>query len=223
MATTQVDAVLKVTGEDGTSRPLSTEDFQTARTGAATEATLGEVLLALGDKLSAADIALLATAAKQDAAKNVLDAISGALGAPAVDTVKSLLATIAANTGTETATVGELNLTAEQVQLNTDTLESLLGTLNAAAHPTNLPGASGLVIAETTLMGFSVKESTNVAGATASMRLRAGNVTGAILATVTLAQNESTSDWYGPSGIAAAGGVYFELLSGSIAGGVQTR
>jgi hypothetical protein len=223
MATTQVDAVLKVTGEDGTSRPLSTEDFQTARTGAATEATLAAVLTRAGRQAQRGRHRALATAAKQDAAKNVLDAISGALGAPGDDTVKSLLATIAANTGTETTTVGELNLTADQVQLNTDTLEALLGTLNAAAHPTNLPGASGLVIAETTLMGFSVKESTNTSGATAAMRLRAGNVTGAILATVTLAQNESTSDWYGPSGIAAAGGVYFELLSGSIAGGVQTR
>jgi DNA uptake protein ComE-like DNA-binding protein len=222
MATTQVDAVLKVTGEDGTSRPLSTEDFQTARTGAATELTLAAVLAALGDKLSPADIATLATAAKQDAAKNVLDAISGALGAPAVDTVKSLLATIAANTGTETTTVSHLSLTADQVQLNTDTLEALLGTLNSAARPTNLPGASGLVIADTTLMGFSVREAAGTPAA-AAMRLRAGTATGTILATVTLSAGESVRDWFGPSGIQAAGGVYLELLSGTITGGVQTR
>jgi hypothetical protein len=223
MATTQVDAVLKVTREDGTSRPLSTEDFQTDRTGAAKESSLQLLLTELGQKLEPGDVAALATAAKQDAAKNVLDAISGALGAPTTDTLLSLLQAIRTNTASEVATVQSLELTADQVQLNTDTLEALLGTLNAAAHPTNLPGASGLVIAETTLMGFSVRESTNTSGATAALRLRAGNATGAILATVTLAQNESTSDWYGPSGIAAAGGVYFELLSGSIAGGVQTR
>jgi hypothetical protein len=221
MATTQVDAVLKVTGEDGTSRPLSTEDFQTARTGAATELTLAAVLAALGDKLSPADIATLATAARQDAAKNVLDAISGALGAPSVNTVLSLLATVAANTGTETTTVQSLKLTADQVQLNTDTVEALLGTLNAAAHPTNLPGASGLVIAETTLMGFTSRETSGTA--TAFFRLRAGTVTGTILETVTLAAGESTSDWYGPSGIAAAGGVYYELVSGAVAGAVRTR
>jgi hypothetical protein len=224
MATTQVDATLKVEGADGTSRPLSVTDLATAATGAATEATVAAVLTELGQKLESADLAILASAAGQVAAKNVLDAIASALGTP-VDTATALalLTTIAANTGTETTTVQHLNLTADQVQLNTDEVETLLTTLNTAARPTTLPGATGLVIADTTLMGYSVKESTNTAGATAAMRLRAGTVTGAILATVTLAQNESTGDWFGPSGIAAAGGVYLELLSGSIAGGVQTR
>lgn len=184
MATTQVDAVLKVEGEDGTSRPLSTTDLGTTRTGAASEATLAAVLTELGGKLEAADIAALASAANQVAAKNVLDAISQAIGAPAANTLLSLL---------------------------------------AAATPTNLPGASGAVTGvDGRLMGFSVREAA-ATPAKASMRLRAGGAAGAILATVTLAPEESIRDWFGPNGITATGGVYYELVSGTITGGVQTR
>jgi hypothetical protein len=183
MATTQVDAVLKVEGVDGTSRPLSTDDLATTRTGAATETTLMAVLAELGGKLEAADIAALATAANQATAKNVLDAISQAIGAPGTNTLLSLL---------------------------------------AAATPVNIPGASGAITSTTgVLMGVSARETSGTA--TAFFRLRAGGVAGVILATVTLAASESIRDWYGPSGIAAAGGVYFELVSGAVAGGVQTR
>jgi class 3 adenylate cyclase len=71
-------------------------------------------------------------------------------------------------------------------------------------------------------MGFSVREAAGTPAA-AAMRLRAGTATGTILATVTLSAGESVRDWFGPSGIQAAGGVYLELLSGTITGGVQTR
>jgi DNA uptake protein ComE-like DNA-binding protein len=224
---TQVDAVLKVEGADGTSRPLSTLDFETGRTGAATETTLAEVLAELGGKLEPADLATLATAANQAAAKNVLDAINTALGVPAgSNTALALLTTIAANTGTETTTVQQLSLTADQVQLNTDTLEALLTTLNGlvggAAIPVNLPGSSGAVTAvDGRLMGFSARETTGTASA--FFRLRAGTGTGTILATVSLAANESVRDWFAPNGIQATGGVYYELVSGAVAGGVQTR
>jgi hypothetical protein len=154
---TQVDAVLKVAGEDGTSRPLSIDDLKTGRTGAATEATLAEVLAALGGKLEPADLAALATAANQAAAKNVLDAINAALGVPAgSNTALALLTTIAANTGTETTTVQELNLTAEQVQLDVDGVEALLAHLTdgtaqfkfappASATPGNVPASTSNV------------------------------------------------------------------------------
>jgi hypothetical protein len=92
----------------------------------------------------------------------------------------------------------------------------------APAVPANLPGTSGAITSATgVLMGVSARETTGTA--TAFFRLRATNATGVILATVTLAAGESIRDWYGPGGIAAAGGVYYELVSGAVAGGVQTR
>lgn len=126
MATNQVDATLLVEEEGGARRPLSVDDLAATRTGAAKESSLQDLLTELGQKLEPADVAALATATRQDAAKNVLDAISQAVGAPTTETLLSLLASIKANTGTETTTVQELELTAEQVQLNTDTLEELL-------------------------------------------------------------------------------------------------
>jgi hypothetical protein len=101
---------------------------------------------------------------------------------------------------------------------NTDQLEGML----APSTPANLPGASGAITSATgVLMGLSARETSGTA--TAFFRLRAGGATGTILATVTLAANESIRDWYGPSGIQATGGVYFELVAGAVAGGVQTR
>lgn len=92
----------------------------------------------------------------------------------------------------------------------------------AAALPVNLPGVSGAVTAvDGVLLGFSAKETTG--SAPAAFRLRGGGVAGTVLSTVTLAGGESVRDWFGPSGIAAAGGVYFELVSGAVSGGVQTR
>jgi hypothetical protein len=93
----------------------------------------------------------------------------------------------------------------------------------APATPTNLPGASSAVTSvDGVLMGFSVREAAGTPAA-AAMRLRAGSATGTILATVTLAAGESVRDWFGPNGITATGGVYFELVYGTITGGVQTR
>jgi hypothetical protein len=170
MATTQVDATLKVEGADGTSRPLSVTDLATAATGAASETTLAQVLAELGQKLEPADLALLASAAKQDAAKNVLDAISSALGTPIdTNTALTLLATIAANTGTETTTVQQLRLTADQVQLNTDQVEAKLDTLHTdLAHGTYAYAAGTAASTIDVPAGGRVKRVSVIAGASAS-------------------------------------------------------
>lgn len=71
-------------------------------------------------------------------------------------------------------------------------------------------------------MSFTARETT---GTTAAVfRLRAGTVAGVILATVTLAANESVREQIGGiGGLTATGGVYYELVSGTVAGSVHTR
>jgi len=74
----EVAADLRV--RDGAaSRLLSVTDWQAAATGAATQETLVAVLAELGQKLEPADVAALATAARQDAAQTVLSALLAAL------------------------------------------------------------------------------------------------------------------------------------------------
>jgi hypothetical protein len=144
----------------------------------------------------------------------------------AVDALESITATL------DPASLAALeNITAALEPGTLAALEAITATLDAGtltglagpAAPVNLPGASGAVTAvDGRLMGFSVREAAGTP-AKAAMRLRAGSATGAILATVTLAPEESVRDWFGPNGITATGGVYYELVSGTITGGVQTR
>jgi hypothetical protein len=68
------------------------------------------------------------------------------------------------------------------------------------------------------LIGWAVAETTNAAGA--SFRLWDGvNVQGSVLARVNLATNESNRERAGPPGIhVVSGGIYLQMLSGSIEG-----
>lgn len=140
---------------------------------------------------------------------------NAALGAPADD--------VSANT-----IIGRL----KAILASVDGLEGLAGTLNGyvdqleallgGATPTAIPGSSGDITGSTgVLMGFSAKETSGTTSA--HFRLRVDTAVGTILATVSLLPNESVRDWYGPAGVTATGGVYFELVSGAVAGGVFTR
>lgn len=73
-----VDATLHVRDGDA-DRPFDVADFATGRTGAASEITLAALLEELSGKVEPADLAALASAAKQDAARAVLETIAGAL------------------------------------------------------------------------------------------------------------------------------------------------
>jgi hypothetical protein len=139
VTTVDVNAKLQVTGADGVARPLVEADLQHSDPAAgpgALEQTQSDALAQLVAAVTAlntltAALADPATGVRQDAAKAVLDAINQAVGAPSTDTLLSLLETIAANTGTETTTVQQLELTADQIQLNTDAVENKLDTLHA--------------------------------------------------------------------------------------------
>lgn len=68
--------------------------------------------------------------------------------------------------------------------------------------------------AGTRLIGFSARET---AGATAVFNIRHGTGnTDPILVSVSLNANESTREWYGPDGIAAASGIWLERVSGTV-------
>lgn len=147
---------------------------------------------------------------------------NAALGAPAdaagaATMIGQLKAVVAATDGLE-GLAGTLNGYVDQLEGYVDQLEALLGGATATA----IPGASGDITSSTgVLMGFTARETSG--SAAAHFRLRVDTAAGVILATVYLAQNESVRDWFGPSGITATGGIYFELVSGAVAGGVFTR
>lgn len=78
MSLLEVAADLRV--RDGAAnRVLNVTDWQVAATGAASQATLAALLAELGQKLEPADVAALATAARQDAAQAALSAMLAAL------------------------------------------------------------------------------------------------------------------------------------------------
>lgn len=84
-----------------------------------------------------------------------------------------------------------------------------------------LPGSSGAVGPTSdgaTYFGFAACET---AGSTAQFRVRVGTVAGLILDSIKLAAGESASAWYGPQGIVAGGGLYYELVSGTIEGSLR--
>jgi hypothetical protein len=70
--------------------------------------------------------------------------------------------------------------------------------------------ATGLVFG-----GFSARETTTTAGAVFNIRAGIDN-TGPILATISLAQSESTREWPTQLGIAATAGIWLERVSGNI-------
>lgn len=104
----------------------------------------------------------LATEAEQAQARALLEDLRDLIGAAVSDSVLIVLRQIAANTGTPIADIAQLELTAEQVQLNTDTLEAkvqavvdaLTGRLPAALDGGRLAvRADGTVGLDATTLG----------------------------------------------------------------------
>lgn len=120
----------------------------------------------------------------------------------------------------QTVTLGddEGNVTAPTVAA----MQALV-KLMAAAVAINVPaGAGSLALAPPgdapgRIMGFAVRETTNQDGASAQIRFRDGaDATGAPLGSgITLAQNESIRDWFGPAGIAVTSRLFLERVSGT--------
>jgi hypothetical protein len=69
--------------------------------------------------------------------------------------------------------------------------------------------------ANTRLIGFSARETTGTAAAVFNIRHGTSNA-GTLLVSVSLGVSESTREWYGPDGIAAASGIWLERVSGQI-------
>jgi hypothetical protein len=80
--------------------------------------------------------------------------------------------------------------------------------------------ASGLIVPGTTIYydGFSVRET---AGAVASLRIRAGSVTGPIIGGASLVANGSFSESLGLAPINCDGGVYVEVVAGTVEGSIR--
>lgn len=72
------------------------------------------------------------------------------------------------------------------------------------------------------LLGFSFRESA-VTAAVATIIIRNGNdATDPIVAEIELAANASVTQWFGPNGIASAGGVFVDRVAGETEGAVYT-
>lgn len=86
--------------------------------------------------------------------------------------------------------------------------------VNSGNSITGDQNAAIAAVAGLRLYGFSVMED---AGATASFRIMHGATVGAGVQVepVSLTANESTSDYWGPEGIAVASGVSIDWVSGS--------
>ncbi len=91
--------------------------------------------------------------------------------------------------------------------------------INVAATSTDEGAKSGTdeeiapAAAGTRYLGFSARET---AGAAAVFSIHNGTGNGdPILDSISLAANESRSEWYGESGIASAGGIWLQRISGS--------
>jgi hypothetical protein len=75
-----------------------------------------------------------------------LSAVSGKIGTPASDDLMTLLRAIEANTAANVTRADTLNLTADQVQLNTDTVEALLADLSARIGTTGVAGSAAAIL-----------------------------------------------------------------------------
>lgn len=96
---------------------------------------------------------------------------------------------------------------------NTSTAALAAATATDAGDESGTDEAIAAAAAGTRLVGFSARETTGAAGAVFNIRHGTSNA-GALLVTVSLGPNESTREWYGPDGIAAASGVWLERVSG---------
>ena len=83
----------------------------------------------------------------------------------------------------------------------------------AGAPPADQTVTSGRSI----YYGLTIRET---AAAVASFNIRATSASGPIIDTVALPASGTVSHWFGPNGINAPGGIYFDVLAGAVAGSV---
>lgn len=89
-----------------------------------------------------------------------------------------------------------------------------------AVQSTSISGSSQALLTSDPVIyyGFSLRET---AGAAAVVRVRdSGVVGGNILDTISLAANESAREFYAPGGKNCRGGLYVEIVSGTVEGAI---
>ena len=111
--------------------------------------------------------------------------------------------------------IADLNATLKQ--------SNQVATTNAAARhygatTTPITGTSQLLSTSPgRLAGWSIRETSGTASAV--VRLRDGvDASGGLLATISLAAAESARDWFMPTGIGFANGLYIEIVTGAVEG-----
>lgn len=108
--------------------------------------------------------------------------------------------------------------------LRVDLAETVGGTLLRGARVVQVGDTDGATarpaIGAGSLVGYSIAG--GAAGAT--VYLRDGvDADGALVATFTLAADESTSAWFGPGGLNLSRGLFVDVAAGSIEGAVYLR
>lgn len=90
----------------------------------------------------------------------------------------------------------------------------------ARSFATASPAVSGVLLNTAALIfGWSFRETTNSAIATVELYDGTGT-NGQLLTSITLAINESTRDLMGGNGLEALGGIYLNVVAGSVKGAV---
>lgn len=100
-------------------------------------------------------------------------------------------------------------------------VRSLNGAFSRGTSPREIINGQSVRVSNVAgrLAGFSFRET---AGDAAVIRLRDGfDTSGGLIATTSLAANESVRDWFMPDGISFGSGLYVEILSGTIEGVVH--
>lgn len=97
-----------------------------------------------------------------------------------------------------------------------------MASVAAVNAPTDLPGATGVVVTGATkYRGFTIEETSGTATAKVRFYDHTSAASGPRLETVTLQPGESRSELY-PTGIPCAAGVYMQLVSGAVFGSLRT-
>lgn len=70
-----------------------------------------------------------------------------------------------------------------------------------------------------TLYGWSIRESAGTP-AVATVLIRSGSLSGPIVAAIELVADGSSTEWFGPQGVQARGGLYVDVVAGAVEGSV---
>jgi hypothetical protein len=81
------------------------------------------------------------------------------------------------------------------------------------------PADQTITTSDGRLMGWSLRESAGTP-AVAACNIREGSASGDIIAVLELAADSSSNVWFGPGGVNAVGGIYFDVVAGEITGAV---